>query len=178
MDLEFPQRLTPLSTCAASQHPSHVSTARLCLPHTQKQVHEHKPQACGRPASMPPWKGCWKVPGPALACTEKGLRAQRGEDPSPRSHSTSGAGPGIKPRSLFSCPVLLSLCSSWPLSPAPSPCLHHVSWGRGLKGMDVGGSSYPQRPLPAPSCSSSHCHLLANGTRQLQPDPQFRRGAA
>lgn len=135
MDLEFPQRLTPLSTCAASQHPSHVSTARLCLPHTQKQVHEHKPQACGRPASIPPWKGCWKVPGPALACTEKGLRAQRGEDPSPRSHSTSGAGPGIKPRSLFSCPVLLSLCSSWPLSPAPSPCLHHVSWGRGLKGM-------------------------------------------
>lgn len=106
------------------------------------------------------------------------LRLREGEGPSSRSHSTSGAGPGIKPRSLFSCPVLLSPCSSWPLSPAPSPCLHHVSWGRGLKRMDVGGSSYPQRPLPAPSCSSSHCYLLASGTRQLQPDPQFRREAA
>lgn len=108
----------------------------------------------------------------------EGAEAQRGEGPSPRSHSTPGAGPGIKPRSLSSCPVLLSPCSSWPLSPAPSPCLHHVSWGRGLEGMDVGGSSYPWRPLPAPSCSSSHCHLLANGTRQLRPDPQFRREAA
>lgn len=46
-----------------------------------------------------------------------GTEAQRGQGPFPRSHSMSGAGPGIEPMSLHCCPVLLMPCSLLPSFP-------------------------------------------------------------
>lgn len=81
-----------------------------------------------------------------------GSEAQRGEGPSPRSHSTSGAGPGIKP-SLHS-PVQCSsvLAPSYPLFPVAEPFSLPLTCFLGDRASG-NGCLWVQWPLVAPAGS-------------------------
>lgn len=131
IDLGFPQLLTPLSTPAVFQHPSRVSA--VCLSHT------HMNTNC-RPVGDPPQHHeerlleiIWSNP----SLYRGGVEAQRVECPFLRSHSTSGAGYGIKPKSLYSpvwCPsVLTPSCSLFPAAEPFSLTPSCFLGGRGLR---------------------------------------------
>lgn len=131
IDLGFPQLLTPLPTPAVFQQPSHVSV--VCLSHT------HMNTNC-RPVGDPPQHHeerlleiIWSNP----SLYRGGVEAQRVEGPFLRSHSTSGAGYGIKPKSLYSpvwCPSVLALsCSLFPAAEPFSLPPSCFLGGRGLR---------------------------------------------
>lgn len=142
--------------------PPHVPAAHLSHTHRNRYMSTH----C-RPVGEPLWKGCWKLSGPPLLCTEEGLRLGEGRVLC-RSHTTH-LGQGLELSLALSIPhpMVQSPAPSCRLFPTTEPFSQplYVSWGRRPKGRDICGSDCPWKPLLAPCHSSAHCHLLATGSQ-------------
>lgn len=96
--------------------PPHISAAHLSHTHRNRYMNTH----C-RPVGGPLWKGCWKLSGPPLLCTEEGLRLREGRVLC-RSHTTHlGQGLELSLALSIAHPMVQSPAPSCPLFPTTEP---------------------------------------------------------